>query len=527
MRCAIYTRVSTDNQVIDGESLDEQEKKLLDYCRLRDWQVVKVYREEGRSGKNLERPKFKKLIKDIENGVIDTIVIKKVDRLSRSILDFEKTYNFFERNKINLVSLQENFDTATAIGRAIIRTVLVFAQLEREQTAERTLDVMEYRAQQGLWNGGYSPLGYDYDKEKGELVVNEKEMKIVRLIFNKYLELGSYQEVAKYVNGLGYKSKEYINRKGERKGGRKFIDTTIGQILKNSIYIGKIRYNGKMYNGKHKAIIDEEIFDQVQNLIEKNRRKNSNIKKVGKHNFILEGLVRCGYCGSIMTSKWAVSKGKRYFYYECTSVEHSGKEACQVRQISASALEEIIIERIEQISQNDILLHGILWNANRKAEEEIKELEAGKLVLKLRLAELNKRGSKLVRKFADSEDKAGDKLILREMKKIEEEIDKLEKEIGGKDFKIGQLQNYVINAQLVRDTFRYFSKVYEKIDEVEKKNLMQLLIKEIEFTREKIRIEFFEIPEVEVIIKRASTNSFAEALSRLPAKNKILTSISH
>ena len=114
MRCGIYVRVSTNNQVLDGESLDEQEKKLINYCKVKNWDIVKIYREEGQSGKDLDRPKFKELIKDIEKGVIDTVVIKKIDRLSRSILDFEKTYKFFEKKKINLISLQENFDTSTA-----------------------------------------------------------------------------------------------------------------------------------------------------------------------------------------------------------------------------------------------------------------------------------------------------------------------------------------------------------------------------------------------------------------------------
>ena len=263
MRCGIYVRVSTNNQVLDGESLDEQEKKLINYCKVKNWDIVKIYREEGQSGKDLDRPKFKELIKDIEKGVIDTVVIKKIDRLSRSILDFEKTYKFFEKKKINLISLQENFDTSTAIGRAIIRTVLVFAQLEREQTAERTLDVMEYRAQQGLWNGGYPPLGYDYDKEKKELMINQKEAEVVKLIFEKYIELGSYQEVAKYINKSGYRSKVFINRKGEKKGGKKFIDTTISGILKNQIYIGNIKYKEKIYKGKHKPIITRELFDRV------------------------------------------------------------------------------------------------------------------------------------------------------------------------------------------------------------------------------------------------------------------------
>ena len=177
-KCALYLRVSTDQQALNGESLEEQEERLRAFCKTRNRKVVKVYREDGKSGKDTNRPQFQQMLQDIREGKIDTVVVKKIDRLSRSILDFEKTYNFFLEHNVDLISLQENFDTTSAIGRAVIRIVLVFAQLEREQTSERTIDVLEYRAKQGLWNGGYPPLGYGINEEKG-LVVNKKERQLL------------------------------------------------------------------------------------------------------------------------------------------------------------------------------------------------------------------------------------------------------------------------------------------------------------------------------------------------------------
>lgn len=179
--CGLYVRVSTDRQAIEGESLEEQEQRLREFCRQRNWNIVKVYCEEGQSPKDTNRPKFKELLKDVESGVINTVIVKKLDRLSRSIIDFESIYHFFESRNVDLVSLHENFDTTTAMGRAVIRIVMVFAQLEREQTSERTLDVLEHRAKEGLWNGGYPPFGYDLND--GHLVVNPKEAEIVRTIF--------------------------------------------------------------------------------------------------------------------------------------------------------------------------------------------------------------------------------------------------------------------------------------------------------------------------------------------------------
>jgi len=248
--CGLYVRVSTDRQAVEGESLEEQEQRLREFCKVRNWNIVKVYCEEGKSAKDTNRPKFKELLNDIENGIIDTVIVKKLDRLSRSIIDFERIYNFFEKHNVDLVSLFENFDTTTAIGRAVIRIVMVFAQLEREQTAERTLDVLEHRAKEGLWNGGYPPL--DYDLNKGQLVVNPKEAEIVRTIFQKYLEFASYHKIAEYLNSKGYKTKEFKSRRGKKRGGREFIDTYIQRVLKNPVYIGKIQYKGVIYEGKHR-----------------------------------------------------------------------------------------------------------------------------------------------------------------------------------------------------------------------------------------------------------------------------------
>jgi len=209
------------------------------------------------------------------------------------------------------------------MGRAVIRIVMVFAQLEREQTSERTLDVLQHRAKEGLWNGGYPPLGYDLND--GHLVVNPKEAEIVRIIFQKYLEVASYHKVAEFLNSKGYKIKEFESRRGKRQGGKDFIDTHIARVLKNPVYIGKLQYNGILYQGKHTPLIDENAFNLVQDIISQNTKRAGSIKHKTKHAFLLDGLVKCKECGSFMTPSWAMSKGERYFYYECTSIHHRGR----------------------------------------------------------------------------------------------------------------------------------------------------------------------------------------------------------
>ena len=195
-KCALYVRVSTINQAEDGESLDEQVQTLKSYCAYRKWQDCTVYREEGFSGKDLKRPAFQQMLADIRKGKINTVIVKKIDRLSRSIIDFENVYKSFQDLGVDLISTQENFDTSTAIGRSVIRIVLIFAQLEREQTSERTIDVMAHRAKQGMFNGGYPRLGYDIDYENKCLVPNEDEIPIAKEVFTTYLKLGSLSETA-------------------------------------------------------------------------------------------------------------------------------------------------------------------------------------------------------------------------------------------------------------------------------------------------------------------------------------------
>jgi len=145
-QCALYIRVSTTNQAEEGESLDEQEERLQNYCAYKGWKNFKIYREEGFSGKDMKRPAFQQMMSELHKDKINTIIVKKIDRLSRSIIDFENIYKVIESKGADLVSIQENFDTSTAIGRAVIRIILIFAQMEREQTSERTIDVMAYRA---------------------------------------------------------------------------------------------------------------------------------------------------------------------------------------------------------------------------------------------------------------------------------------------------------------------------------------------------------------------------------------------
>lgn len=518
--CGLYLRVSTDRQATEGESLEEQEQRLRDFCKQRNWNVVKVYREEGRSAKDTNRPEFKELLKDVENRVVDTVVVKKLDRLTRSIIDFERIYNFLQNQHVDLVSLHENFDTTTAMGRAVVRIVMVFGQLEREQTSERTIDVLEHRAREGLWNGGYPPLGYNL--KEGALVVNPEETRIVKLTFQKYLELASYHRVAEHLNNNGYRTKVFTSRRGKKQGGKTFIDTTIARILKNPVYIGKTQYRGKVYQGKHTSLINEETFALVQDMIDRNRKRAGNIKRGTKHTFLLEGLVKCGACGSHMTPVWAVSKGKRYFYYDCTSVQHRGRGVCSVRSISAEVLEGLVLKRIDEIAQNEILLQRLVSKASGEASFKVKDLEEKKVLLKLRIKELEKKGSLLANKLVEIEGKSAERFILKEIETVDKDLKGLEQGLKGVEFEIDRWRDYVLNAEIIKDSFRYFSRVFSQLSPHEKRSLIRLLIKEVAFSNEEVTINFFEVPEEEIQLESIQKVGFDQPISWLPGQDSNL-----
>ena len=490
MKAGIYLRVSTDMQAKDGESLAEQEATCQAYCNFRNIPIANIYREEGKSGKDTNRPQFQKMIRDCKLGNTDTIIVKKVDRLSRSLIDFEKTIKLFEEQNINLISIQENFDTSSAIGRAVIRIILTFAQLEREQTSERTIDVLKFRAEQGQWNGGYPPLGYDYDKDLG-LTINAEESKIVGLIFDKYIELASYRKVAEYINSLGYRTKAFNSRRGKTQGGNKFIDTTIAAILKNPLYTGQIKYKDEIYSGKHQPIIDKEKFAMAQTVIKRNGERKTNVYKINQHNFILEGLVRCGECGGAMAPKWSLAHGRRYFYYECTTVGHGGKSSCGTKAVSAPALESFVLRRIRMIKRDDALLAKIVDNNAGLLEKEISQLESEKILLNIKLSDAAKKSQAIVDKLLTISELSHSQTLYDEVQRLDQEKANIKKQIQEIDFKVTQLKNRSINIDSIKQAFQHFTKVYNKLDNIGKKTLLQLLIKEITFNKDIITINYY------------------------------------
>jgi len=332
MKCAIYTRVSTDNQAEkEFNSCESQEAKINSFIKSQEnMEIFRVYSDAGFTGANLNRPALNEILEDIKQNKINLVISYKIDRLTRSPKDFYQLIELFEKYGVDFISVTERFDTSTPSGRLLRNIMLTFAQFERELASERTMDKMLQRAQKGMWNGGVIPF---------ELIIDEKSGKIIQDIYESYVLSRS---ISKVYNEL--KENEVKDRKGNI-----FTKNEIDYILRNIVYTGKIRYAGKVSQGLHQPIISEELFNLAQEI----RRKKKRIMKVYK-DYPLAGLMKCKECDSFMspchTNKRKQSKLKRYYYYRCSKTFRRDWDSCKTRQVSADRLEDFVFGNLERIS---------------------------------------------------------------------------------------------------------------------------------------------------------------------------------
>ncbi|MDD5079714.1 MAG: recombinase family protein [Candidatus Omnitrophica bacterium] len=373
--CAIYTRVSTnDGMEQEFTSLDSQRESAENYIASQKsegfFTLADKYNDAGFSGATTERPALQKLITDIKIGKIGCVVVYKVDRLSRSLLDFSKLLEFFDQNNVAFISVTQHFNTNSSMGRLTLNILLSFAQFEREIISERTRDKMGAARKKGQWMGGRPALGYNIDKENHRIVINEAEAQIIREMFNLYIKERSLLSVAMILNKKGYRTKSHI-RKGKQSGNIPFKATSIQLVLRNMLYIGKINYKGKhVYQGQHEPIITEEVFNQAQTILDENRREKK--VKPHKNTGLLSQIARCKPCDSSMAYAYSTKKRKwKYFYYVCLNAQKRGYENCPTKTINALRFENQIMLCLRQISDDQDIAAGIWKNLPFTKQREI------------------------------------------------------------------------------------------------------------------------------------------------------------
>jgi DNA invertase Pin-like site-specific DNA recombinase len=276
IRVALYLRVSTHTQTTNKDSLETLEASLRAAVQARGGQheIRFVFHEEGVSATAIERPQRQRMLEHIRRGDIDLLLVTRIDRLTRSLLDFDHFQAALEMHHVQLISLNEALDTSTAEGQETLRHLRDFASLKREKMGERTRAAMEARAVRGLWKGGHPPPCYD-STGNGSLSVNGKEAVLVRQLFSRYLELRSTERVANWLTRLGYRQKEYHSRRQGMIGGKPFTAGGVVRVLQNRFYLGEIVYHGATYEGQHQAIVQRDVFDRVQAILEDQAAESS------------------------------------------------------------------------------------------------------------------------------------------------------------------------------------------------------------------------------------------------------------
>ncbi len=463
---ALYIRVSTEAQAEEGYSIQAQIERLEAYCKAMGWTDYELYVDGGYSGSNLNRPKMQELIADVEAGKIETVVVFKLDRLSRSQKDtLFLIEDVFMPNDVSFVSLNESIDTSTPYGRAMIGILSAFAQLERENIYLRTRMGMLERVKQGYWMGGGTiPYGYTYDRNTGTLIPHPEEAQKVKEMYSLYLKGFSAQKIADMLD-LKY-------------------DRLVTQILTRKSNIGVICYKGEEYKGLHEPIISEEVYNLTQIRMRERSQKN---RTTTKRFHLLTGLVYCGECGARMRYvKWGANGYKLRCYSQDSSKQYMHKsENCDVEAIWADQIEKIVLEDLFNISANmdnaERFDDNALVDPLAELEERIKQLE-NKIK---RLYNLYAEDGNDVLLETISENKR-QLLLLKEQYAIEEE-------------------NHCGVKQLdfIRDEVASIKATWQHLDEREKQALIRDCVDHINIYKNKVEI-FYTFIKTDGATKKAA-----------------------
>jgi len=357
---------------MEFNSLDAQREACEAYVasqKAEGWLLVQDrYDDGGFSGGTLERPALRRLLADIEEGRVDVVVVYKIDRLSRSLMDFARLVEVFDAHAVTFVSVTQSFNTTTSMGRLTLNVLLSFAQFEREVIGERIRDKFAASRRKGMWMGGWAPLGYDIRDRK--LIVNEAEAETVRTVFTRFVRIGSATELARALAQEGVRGKT----------GKPIDKAVIYKLLHNRTYIGEAVHKGLNYPGEHRAIIDRALWDKVHSILGESPRKRASNTRAQTPS-LLKGLI-FGPTGSAMSPTHTRKGGRLYRYYVSQSVLKNGADTCPVRRIPAGEIERAVVDQLRiLLATPEITVRT--WQAARDQDGTITEAEVRAALLDL------------------------------------------------------------------------------------------------------------------------------------------------
>lgn len=493
IRCAIYTRKSCEEGLeLEFNSLDAQRESGEAYIASQQHEgwtcLAEHYDDGGFTGGNMDRPGLNRLLVDIAAGKIDCVVVYKVDRLSRSLLDFARIMETFDKHGVSFVSVTQQFNTTHSMGRLTLNILLSFAQFEREIIGERIRDKIAAQRRKGKWAGGVPVLGYDVDRTNPspKLVVNAEEAVRVRRIFSLYLELGSLLPVVEELARRDWRNKDWTTKKGAARGGRPFDKSSVYGLLTNPIYIGKIKHKADIFDGEHEPIIDPDVFENVQSTLRKHGRGRGNYL-INKYGALLKGLVFCQACGQTMVHTSTRRGSKRYRYYTCGKAIKSGWSSCPTKSLPAAEIEAAVVDQIRCIAHDAELRAEVLRQATAAADNELAELATQQHQLTPQLSRDHAELSRL----AVSEKPSS--ATTARIADLHERVARGEQRLADVRNRVREIERQQIDAGDVAAAFSDFDGVWDALSSREQAQVVSLLVSRVEFdvSDSTVAISFF------------------------------------
>jgi site-specific DNA recombinase len=462
-------------------SLDAQREAGEAFIRSQSgegWALVgDRYDDGGYTGGNTERPGLQRLLADIEAGKIDCVVVYKVDRLSRSLLDFAQLMRTFEQKQVSFVSVTQQFNTATSMGRLVLNVLLSFAQFEREIISERTRDKIAATRRKGKWAGGHPLLGYDVDPAGYKLTVNAVEAERVRQIFALYLEHESLLPVVEELARRKWVGKQWKTRKGPERGGQPFTRTSLYRLLTNVVYAGKVRYKAEVHDGEHPAIVDPGVFQRAQAILTRNGSTGGAPVR-NQFGALLKGLIRCVPCGCAMTPSHTSRNGRRYRYYLCSSAQKKGWGTCPSKTLPAQQIEAFVVDRIRCVGRDRDLLRSVLAQAREKDTARTAELETEQHGLERELNRWHAEVRKLSVQFKPNEDNGE---LVGRLADLHERIGTVEQRVGKIREQIKGITDQLIPEEEATKALTAFDPVWGTLTPNEQARVIELLVERVEY----------------------------------------------
>ena len=483
IRCAIYTRKSTEEGLEqEFNTLDAQRESGEAYIASQmheGWTSVPMrYDDGGYTGGNMDRPALRQLMADIETGKIDCVIVYKVDRLSRSLLDFSRMMEKFDNAGVSFVSVTQQFNTTCSMGRLTLNILLSFAQFEREIISERTRDKIAATRRKGKWSGGMPLLGYGIDPDKSKLVVDADEAKRVVAIFELYLELRSLLKVVDELDRKAWVTKQWTTKKGTRRGGKVFNKTNLHRLLTNITYVGKLRYKDEVHEGEHDAIVDLELWRKVQSSLNKNARSGGSDVR-NRFGALLKGILRCSACDCAMVPSHSTKpNGKRYRYYVCNHAQKRGWDKCPSKSVPAGEMERFVVDQIRCIGRDPTLIGEVIQRSHHEIGGQTKSLADEERLLRKNLQRWQAELSEVVRKLPVGQT---DSVLLGVLADLQDRIRNGEKRLTQIRIEVDALQRMTIKSGDATEALQRFDEVWESLPPRKQCELIHLLVRVIEY----------------------------------------------